>query len=229
MLKVELHAHTSDDPHELIPHTARALIDRAAELRYQGVAITLHDRQLDLQPLMSYARDRHLVLLRGVERTIEGKHVLLINFSAEAERVQRFEEVAHLKATSGGVVIAPHPFYPTPSSLRGLLDRHAALFDAVEMNALYTRQLNFNAAAVGWATRHGKPLVGNSDVHLLSQLGTTFSLIDAEADADSICAAIRAGRVEVQTRPLTWPTAATTFGKMLLGAMLRRRPPSRDA
>ncbi len=31
MLKVELHTHTSDDPADWIPHSARELIDRAAQ------------------------------------------------------------------------------------------------------------------------------------------------------------------------------------------------------
>ena len=41
MLKVELHAHTSDDPVDWIPHTSFELIDRAVALGYDGLAITL--------------------------------------------------------------------------------------------------------------------------------------------------------------------------------------------
>ena len=59
-----------------------------------------------------------------------------------------------------------------------------------------------------WARRHGKPMVGNGDVHLLEQLGTTYSLVEAERDPVSICAAIAAGRVRVVSRPLAWLTAA---------------------
>ena len=224
MVKVELHAHTSDDPAERVPHTTFALIDLAVELGYHALAITLHDKQLDLGPFVSYATGRGLVLIPGVERAVRQKHVLLINFPPQAERVESFEEIAQLKARSRGLVIAPHPFYPTPASLYGLIDCHAGLFDAVELNALYTRQLNFNSAAVRWAERHGRPLVGNCDVHRLMQLGTTFSLIDSEADADSICDAIRAGRVEVKTEPLTWPRAVATYAKMLMGNVLKPRP-----
>lgn len=218
MLKAELHAHTSDDPNDRIPHSAVELIDRAAALGYQALAITLHDKQFDVTELAAYARTRHIVLLPGVERTIDGKHVLLINFPAQAERVESFEEIMDLKARCSGVVIAPHPFYPTPSCLkRRLMNRHAALIDAVEFNAMYTRQLDFNRAARAWAATHRKPLVGNSDVHRLSQLGTTYSLIDADPDADAIIAAIRAGRVEIRTRPLAWIEAANVFAKLLTG------------
>ncbi|HXI27402.1 MAG TPA: hypothetical protein VNG89_03245, partial [Vicinamibacterales bacterium] len=68
MLKVELHAHTADDPVDAIPHSTNDLIDRAAALGYDAVAVTLHDRQLDLGPWVSYAADRGIVLIPGVER-----------------------------------------------------------------------------------------------------------------------------------------------------------------
>ena len=70
MLKVELHAHTSDDPVDRIPHTSRELIDRAADLGYHALAITLHERQLDIAPLRPYAADRGIVLIPGIERSI---------------------------------------------------------------------------------------------------------------------------------------------------------------
>src|ERR671931_1482695 len=208
MLKADLHIHTSDDPVDRIPHTTSDVIDRAAALGYQALAITLHERQLDLGSLDSYARERGIVLIPGVERTIEGKHVLLLNFRRGAEDVGTFADLAQLKARERGLVIAPHPFFPAPSCLRRQLDRHADLFDAVEYNAMFTSSLNFNDRAVEWARAHGRPLVGNGDVHRLRQLGTTYSLVDAERAADAICAAIAEGRVRVDCRPLAWIEAA---------------------
>ena len=140
MLKVELHAHTSDDPEDYIGHTAEQLIDRAAALDYHAIAITLHNKQLNLDPLKSYAEERRLVLIPGVERDISGKHVLLINFSPHSERVRSFDDLALLKRDEpGGLVVAPHPFFPTGSCLRGLINRYVDLFDAVELNAMYSR------------------------------------------------------------------------------------------
>src|SRR5881396_1483192 len=97
MLKVELHSHTSDDPHDSIPHSATDLIDRAAALGYDALAITLHDRQLDVGRLRPYAADRGLVLIPGIERTIEGKHVLLLNYETGTEDVRTFADLARLK------------------------------------------------------------------------------------------------------------------------------------
>jgi predicted metal-dependent phosphoesterase TrpH len=215
MLKVELHAHTADDPIDRIPHTAIELIDRATALGYGALAITLHDRQIDLAPLLPYAAERRLVLIPGVERSVESRHVLLINFSAGADRVQSFDDLARLRRDwPSGLVVAPHPFFPTRVCLGGLLDRYADVFDAVEINAMFTRTVNFNRPAVRWAARHGKAVVGNGDIHRLHQLGTTFSLVDADGDPDAICAAIRAGRVRVESCPLTWWTAIRTFTEL---------------
>jgi predicted metal-dependent phosphoesterase TrpH len=216
VLKVELHSHSSDDPVDRIPYSTTDLIDRAAELRYDALAITLHDRQLDIRPLAPYAADRGITLIPGVERTIEGKHVLLLNFRRGAEDVQSFEDLARLREREPGLVVAPHPFFPAGSCLRGLMDRHAALFDAVEYNAMFTAAMNFNGAAERWAQAYGKPIVGNGDVHRLRQLGTTYSLIEAEPDPDSICAAIRAGNVGVEARPLSHVTAAILMAELMV-------------
>jgi predicted metal-dependent phosphoesterase TrpH len=225
MLKVELHAHTSDDPVDRIPHSVTQLIDRACALGYQALAITLHERQLDIRPFTSYAAERGIVLIPGIERSILGRHTLLLNFRSGAEDVRTFEDLARLKRSLPGLVVAPHPFFPASSCLGHYLDRHPGLFDAVERNAMFTASVNFNRRAERWATRHNKPIVGNSDVHRLHQLGTTYSLVDAEPDPDDICAAIAAGRVRVEGRPLTWIEAARVMGAMWFDSEPRRGGP----
>jgi predicted metal-dependent phosphoesterase TrpH len=211
MLKIDFHTHTADDPCDRIPHTSFELIDRAAALGYGGLAITLHERQLDVRPLASYAADRGIVLIPGIERTIQGRHVLLLNFPDGAEEVRTFEDLGRLRRRSAGLVIAPHPFFPKASCLGADLDRHAELFDAVEWNAMFTSHVNFNRRAERWAAGHGKPMVGNGDVHRLGQLGTCASIVDAAPDAEAICDAVKAGRVRVESRPLAWHEAAATM------------------
>ena len=221
MLKVELHTHTVDDPVDNVPHSTRDLIDRAATLGFDALAVTLHNRQLDLKPWQSYASERGVVLIPGVERTIQGKHVLLLNFKRDADEVRTFGELATLKARSAGLVVAPHPFFPSPTCLWKDLDRHARLFDAVERNAMFTRQVDFNVRAERWARAHDKPVVGNGDVHRLRQLGTTYTLVDAERHPESICNAIAEGRVKVVSAPLDWATVVAVLAAL---ATAGRRP-----
>jgi predicted metal-dependent phosphoesterase TrpH len=216
VLKVELHAHTSDDPVDRIPHSTEQLIDRAFRLQYRALAITLHDKQLDIEPYASYAAYRSITLIPGIERTIEGRHVLLLNFSFATESIHTFEELAELKKKEPrGLVVAPHPFYPSGSSLRDLMDRHAALIDAVECNAMFTTMLDFNRHAERWARVHGKPMVGNGDVHRLRQLGSTFTMVHAEPNADAICNAIKKGLVAVHAEPMSVGAAASIMWQLL--------------
>ncbi len=225
MLKVELHAHTARDPLDHVAHSSRELIDRAAALGYHALAITLHNRYSDVVDDAAYARERGIVLIPGIERSIHHRHVLLLNFPGSCADVRSFEDVAALKRSwPRGLVVAPHPFYPIPSALGRELDRHRDLVDAVEVNSMYTRVVNFNRRAIDWARANGKPLVGNTDLHLLDQLGTTWTLVDARPHADAICDAIRAGRTEVRTRALSVPRAGWIYARMVkLGATGRAR------
>ncbi len=97
------------------------------------------------------------MLIPGIERTIAGKHVLLLNFPREAEDVGSFADLAALKQRAPcGLVVAPHPYFPARSCLWGLLDDHADLFDAVEVNAMFTEAVDFNAPARRWAQARDK-------------------------------------------------------------------------
>jgi predicted metal-dependent phosphoesterase TrpH len=226
VLKVDFHLHTGDDPVDTIPHSTVTLIDRAAALGFDALAITLHERQFGDPRTRDYARERGITLIPGVERTIEGRHVLLLNFPASAaESARTFDDVARIKGTHAGLVIAPHPYFPARACLRGALEAHADLFDAVEWSYFWTHGINFNARAARWARAHGKPVVGNSDLHVLRQLGRTYSLVDiqrAPPDAAAICDAIRAGRVTLQTEAVPVVELMDVLGRM--GLRPRKKP-----
>ncbi len=220
MLKVELHSHSADDPVDRIPYSTRDLIARAAALGYNALAVTLHDKQLDITPFVPFAAEHGITLIPGIERTIHGKHVLMLNFSPATEQVMNFEDLARLKQREHGLVIAPHAFFHAPTCLgRRLMDRHADLFDVVEYNAMFTSQVNCNRQAERWARERGKPLVGNGDIHRLRQLGTTYSMVDAEPTAEAICDAVLAGHVSVVARPLSWLDAAGLLTDLVGGSL----------
>ncbi|HXH07713.1 MAG TPA: PHP-associated domain-containing protein [Vicinamibacterales bacterium] len=224
MLKVDLHTHTSDDPQDIIPCTGPELVDRAVALGFHALAVTLHDRQLDDPALDEYAARRGLLLVPGIERTIERKHVLLLNFpAARAERVASWAEVARLKADCpAGLVVAPHPFYPGGSPLGRVLRERPELFDAVECSYFTLPGIDFNARAVRWAREHGKPIVACSDLHDLRQLGRVYTLVDADPTADAICEAVRRGRVRPHPGPAPPLEVLAVFSGMTYRQVLRR-------
>lgn len=75
-LKADLHPHTREGE-AFIAWQARDLIDRAAREGFQVLSITNHDRLTFSQELAAYARERGILLIPGVEATLEGRHVLL--------------------------------------------------------------------------------------------------------------------------------------------------------
>jgi hypothetical protein len=68
--------------------------------------------------------------------------------------------------------------------------------------------------------------VGTSDAHFLAQLGTTYSLISAQKDLESVFSAIRQGKVEVVSRPLSSFQMGSFLGRFLSWKLRRKKPSS---
>lgn len=205
MLKVDFHTHTADDPEDYIDFSSEELIDRAGELGYDAVAITNHNIVTNRPGLARYAEERGILLIPGVELTLSGKHVVIVNPPFEHNPgLRSLEELPGVRS-SDSLVIAPHPFYPGLKCLWSKLTENISLFDAVEFSFFYSRLIDPNRRAVDAARASGKPLIGSSDCHNIWQVGLTYSLVDAEKDIPSIIAAVKAGKVEVGTTPLSLP------------------------
>jgi predicted metal-dependent phosphoesterase TrpH len=147
-----------------------------------------------------YAGQRNVLLLPAVEKLIDGKHVLLLNPDEEQAAAQSFAELRRLGRRQAAVV-APHPFYPTKTSLHDALAANIDLFDAIEFCNLYYASLNFNRKALRQAHRCGLPMVGTSDTHAMPYSDSTFTWIHAHPTTDDVIAAIRKGRVRLETKP----------------------------
>jgi predicted metal-dependent phosphoesterase TrpH len=206
MLRGDFHHHINTDPvdRSFVRHSAGQLIDRAAAIGLNVLAITCHESTPYDGDVARYAAERGVLLLRGMEANVDGRHVLLLNFPAFPPGVCTMEDVAACK-TPESLVIAPHPFYPASAAGGDVLLRHPDVFDAVEFSGLYTAlTTRFNRQATEHAKRARLPVVGNTDTHFLWQLGCTYTHIDAALELAAVIEAIRGGRVRVTTRPLSW-------------------------
>lgn len=202
LLKADFHIHTREDPHDFIRYTARELIAEAARQGFDVLALTCHNKRIHTEELRKAAEDHGILLIPGVEAAVEGRHTLLLDMPYSRLRVRTFEHVRALKR-DGGLVIAPHPFFPAPKCLGAKLRENVDLFDAIEFSHFYTEAIDFNRKAVAYAQRMDIPLVGTSDCHRLWQLGTTYTLLEAESrTVPGVFDAVRAGRVRVVTAPL---------------------------
>jgi len=203
-LKVELHTHTDFDPSDVIAYSARQLIDEAARQGFEVLSITCHDALQWSQSLSEYAASVGILLIPGVEATLEDKHVLIYGLE-HFRPPMSFSQLKALRQTHPEILtIAPHPFFPGNTCVGPRLIQYQDCFDAIEYSHFYTRQMNFNQKAVEAARAQDKPLVGTSDVHLLQQLGRTYSYVKVEEKSvASVVAAIKAGQVDLVTVPLS--------------------------
>lgn len=220
-LKADLHIHTGEDPLDRVPYSARELIRRAAEDGFEVLAITNHHCRTFDRKLFSLARDLGILLIPGMETTIQNRHVLILNPPVD-KIYSDFSSLAALNRPDC-LVVAPHPYFPGLHSLNGYLKDNIEYFHALEYCHFYSTQINFNHRALELARSSGLPLLGNSDSHFLEQLGTTFSLIHAEKDMESIFSAIRQGKVEVVSRPLSKLQMGSIMGRFLGRKMLGRK------
>lgn len=199
-LKADLHLHTAEDPLDRIRYTAKELISKASDEGFDVISITNHHQMTFNQDLLSYAQERGILLIPGIEMTIQRRHVLVLN-PPPHKMCSDFFSLSKLRRPET-LIIAPHPYFPGTYSLNGYLLKHLNLFDALEYCHFYSPMINFNQRAVEVSRSFGFPLIGNSDAHFLSQLGTTYSLIYAEKNLEAVFAAIRQNKVKVATRPL---------------------------
>lgn len=226
-LKAELHAHCSLDPVDYFccPQDPFALCREAARLGYDVLAITCHDLDVWSQGLADYAAGLGLLLIPGMEVSVAGlRHTLVYNFGASAAELDSLDKI-RARARPDTLVVAPHPYFPSEICLGELLERHIDVFDAVESSAFYGRGVDFNRRARAVAEAHHKPLIGNGDVHFLWQLGRTFTWIDAEPEVPAVLAAIKAGRVRLESRPYSYADMLRFVATTRLRALF----PLRDA
>ncbi|MEK7795416.1 MAG: PHP-associated domain-containing protein, partial [Candidatus Hydrogenedentota bacterium] len=188
------------------------------------LAITCHGAVAHTPYLQRFAQDREVLLLPGIEAFIEGKHVLILNPDEEQAKAGTFAELRRL-GRRDAVVIAPHPFFPAKSSLMGELERNIDCFDAIEYSSFHTGWLDLNRKAEAVARKHGLPMVGATDTHVLPYVDSTFTWVDAEWDVLSVIDAIRDGRVRVESRPRPWAAIAATLRFSVEQEIRDRRKP----
>jgi predicted metal-dependent phosphoesterase TrpH len=203
MLKADMHMHVKGDPEDIfIKHTFEQLIDHAASLSFDVLAISAHGKVMFSKKLEAYARKKGILLIPGAEANIESKHVLIYNITEkELQKLKTFDDVRMLKKKKDILVIAPHSFYPMAMCLKEKLEENIDVFDAVEICHLYLRFINPNNSAIKIAEKYNKPLVALSDTHMLWMFGRNYTLVDSKKDVKSYISAIKSGKIKPVHRP----------------------------
>jgi hypothetical protein len=226
LLKADLHLHTAEDPLDDVRYTAKELITKAADEGFDVISITNHHQMTFNQDLFLRAREKGILLIPGVELTVRRRHVLVLNPPPHIKCTD-FPSLSKLRRPET-LIIAPHPYYPGMYSLNGHLLEHLQLFDAIEYCHFYSPKINFNLKAVDVSQSFGLPLIGNSDAHFFSQLGSTYSLIHAEKNLESVFEAIRRNKLNIVSRPLNHLEMGSIMNRFLRmklrGTLIKSRP-----
>ena len=203
MLKADMHMHSKEDTRDNCLYPIKDVIDRAAEQHFDVLSITFHDRQFYPDEIVEYAKEKNILLIPGIEKTIKGRHVLLYNFTEEElKKIHSFKDLRLMKENHH-LVVAPHPFVPSPTSLQKRLYKNHDVFDAVEIMYLYTRIINFNKETHHFSKEYDLPKVANSDLHFLENFGRQYTLIDSKKNTQAIIQAIKEGKVRIHSKPLS--------------------------
>src|SRR6184192_3029731 len=207
-IKLDLHIHTLDDPKDVIDYSAHQLLERAKQLGFGVLAITLHDAVFERAEVFADAAAMGILLIPAAEVRLEGADIILLNVSAaEVAGLKTFEDVRQLRARRGLSIFtfAPHPFYVLGGSIGKRLLDEIDCFDAIELCHFHKGLFNLNRRAVRVAEQLRKPLIATSDAHQLHAFGRHYTSIPrpGELTIENVFAALRGG-----PRRLTSPPAS---------------------
>ncbi len=220
-LKVDLHTHTAEDPLENIKYDSFQLIDRASQEGFDVLAITNHKIVTYNEELAEYAEKKGILLIPGIEATFSDKEVLILNPDFKKNPLKSSLEDLEKIKKNHNLIIAPHPFFPNRKSLKSDLYSYLSFFDALEFSHFYNRYIDFNKQAVQTANQYNKPLLGMSDCHNIWQFGKTYTLVESEKEMFSVFQAIKEGKIEIKTSPVSLLTMARVLLNFFLAKSLK--------
>src|SRR5262249_5059390 len=113
-IKIDLHIHTLDDPKDVIDYSAHQLLERAKQLGFGVLAITLHDAVFDRPEVFADAAAMGILLIPAAEVRLQGADAIVLNVSAEeVAGLETFGDLRQLRAVIRCALFSfrPHPVY----------------------------------------------------------------------------------------------------------------------
>jgi predicted metal-dependent phosphoesterase TrpH len=211
-IKIDLHIHTLDDPKDVLDYSAHQLLERAKELGFGVLAITLHDAVFDRAEVFADAEQMGILLIPAAEVRLQGADIILLNVTAnEVAALKNFDDVRQLRdrrglsatadPSGGGSIFtfAPHPFFKLGGSIGERLLSEIDCFDAIELCHFHKGLFDLNRRAVKVAAQFNKPLLATSDAHQLHAFGRHYTSIPrpSELTIENVFAALRNGPRQV--------------------------------
>ena len=194
-LKIDFHVHTCYSCDSSI--TLKEVVVFAKKRGMDGVAVTDHNTVKGALKL----KTRDLLIVPGIEVSTLDGHLLGINVTTSIPAKLGIEETIQRIHDVGGIAVAPHPtaFYKSPPS------RSVSSYDAVEvMNASSVPFSVLTYFSKRFADGLDLPQTGGSDSHYAPEIGSAYTVVEADSDVDEIVDAIKRGAVVPRGRGIPW-------------------------
>jgi len=198
-LRIDLHLHTnySRDANT----TLEEAIHYAKKKQLDGIAVTDHDT---IEGARKLAQERDFLVIPGIEVSSRHGHVLGLNITEPIPPRLDIAETAERIRLLGGLAVIAHPTVVIKTGLGTRIDSASGI-DAVEV---------INASALPFslsiylsrrlALRLRLPETAGSDSHYPDEIGSAYTIIDADPNRDDVIEAIRKGRTEPFGKPISW-------------------------
>jgi len=180
--------------------TPKQLIAYSKKQGLDGVAVTDHDT---IRGALKLARNTELIIIPGIEVSTLHGHVLALNITQPIPSKLSVLETVEKIHELNGIAVAAHPSV----MLKGLRIRicRDLSFDAVEV-------INSAAFPFSLSTRLNRriaanlnlPQTGGSDAHYAPEIGSAYTLVNADPEVDEIVEAIRRGAVVPFGKAISW-------------------------
>ncbi len=227
-LKVDLHIHTLDDPRDHLDYSAHQLLERARELGFGALAITLHDTIFDRPEVFADAAKMGILLIPAAEMRLEGADVVLLNVQPnEILDLHTFADLRALRARRGASLFcfAPHPFFVLGASIGERLFAEMDCFDGIEICHFHKGCFDLNRRARRVAAEFGKPLLATSDAHRLDAFGSHYTSIrrPPELTVEAVLRELRTGQLRLTSPSSSWSDLFNVFYFVFVKHPLRKR------
>ena len=227
-MKVDLHIHTLDDPRDHLDYSAHQLLERARDLGFGALAITLHDTVFDRAEVFADAAEMGILLIPAAEMRLEGADVVLLNAQPnDIIDLHTFADLRALRARRGESLFcfAPHPFFVLGASIGERLFAEMDCFDAIEICHFHKGWFDLNRRARKVAADFGKPLVATSDAHRLHAFGSHYTSIrrPPELTVKAVLRELRDGHLRLTSPSSNWTDLLNVFYFVFIKHPLRKR------
>jgi len=180
--------------------TPKQLIAYSKKQGLDGVAVTDHDT---IRGALKLAHNTELIIIPGIEVSTLHGHVLALNITQPIPPKLGVLETVEKAHELSGIAVAAHPSV----MFKGLRIRICKdlNFDAIEViNSVafpfsLSTYLNRRIAA-----NLNLPQTGGSDAHYAPEIGSAYTLVNADPEVDEIVEAIRRGAVVPFGEAIPW-------------------------